>query len=207
MSEISLLLIFLPTSFFISITPGMCMTLAMSLGMTIGIRKTLFMMLGELLGVATVVVAAVLGVAALMLNYPTAFSVFKWLGGAYLCYIGCQMWLNKGKLALSEHSNTAPKVSRKFLFSQGYITAVANPKGWAFMMSLLPPFIDGTQALAPQLTGLTFIILLTEFTCMMLYASGGKTLKHLLGNSGNIKLVNRLSGSLMMIIGLWLALS
>ncbi len=182
------------------------MTLAMSLGMTIGIRKTLFMMFGEVLGVATVVIAAVFGVAALMLNYPTAFTVFKWLGGAYLFYIGVQMWLSKGKLSLSNDSNAPLEVSGKALFSQGYITAVANPKGWAFMMSLLPPFINSDLALAPQLTALTLIIMLTEFLCMMLYASGGKTLKHMLGNSGNIKLVNRVSGSLMMAIGLWLAL-
>lgn len=182
------------------------MTLAMSLGMTIGIRRTLFMMLGEVLGVATVVVAAVFGVAALMLNYPTAFTVFKWIGGCYLFYIGVQMWLSKGKLSLSNDNSAPQDISRKVLFSQGYITAVANPKGWAFMMSLLPPFINSDLALAPQLTVLTLIIVFTEFICMMLYASGGRTLKHMLGDSGNIKLVNRISGSLMMIIGMWLAL-
>ena len=94
MVDYSLLLLFLPTSFFISITPGMCMTLSMSLSMSIGLRRTMHMMWGELIGVGLVAVAAVLGVSAIMLNYPAAFTVFKWLGGAYLMFIGGQMWLS-----------------------------------------------------------------------------------------------------------------
>ncbi|MDP2559541.1 LysE family translocator [Psychrobium sp. 1_MG-2023] len=208
MLELSLILIFIPTSFFISITPGMCMTLAMSLGMSIGIRRTLYMMYGELLGVATVAIAAVLGVAAMMLNYPAVFSIFKWLGGAYLIYIGVQMCLSKGKLSLQPESETDVKAqaSNWTLFGQGYFTAVANPKGWAFMMSLLPPFINPDLALAPQLSVLIMVILFMEFSCMMLYATGGLTLKKVLSKNGCIQLVNRISGSLMVLIGCWLAL-
>lgn len=60
----ALLLAFVPTFFFVSITPGMCMTLALSLGMSIGYRRTLWMMFGELIGVAVVAMAAVLGMAS-----------------------------------------------------------------------------------------------------------------------------------------------
>ncbi|MGO2276613.1 LysE family translocator, partial [Pseudoalteromonas nigrifaciens] len=91
MIDITVLAVFIPTFFFVSITPGMCMTLAMTLGMSIGVRRTLWMMLGELLGVASVAVAAVLGVASIMLNYPEAFAILKWVGGAYLIYIGINM--------------------------------------------------------------------------------------------------------------------
>jgi len=71
----SVLTVFIPTFFFVSATPGMCMTLSMTLGMTIGVRRTFWMMWGELLGVGLVSLAAVAGVAALMLNYPAAFLV------------------------------------------------------------------------------------------------------------------------------------
>ena len=69
----ALLTMFIPTFFFVSITPGMCMTLALTLGMSIGYRRTLWMMAGELVGVALVSVSAVLGIAAIMLNYPWLF--------------------------------------------------------------------------------------------------------------------------------------
>jgi threonine/homoserine/homoserine lactone efflux protein len=207
MLEYSLLLLFLPTSFFISITPGLCMTLSMSLGMSIGLRRTLYMMLGELVGVGLVAVAAVLGVSAIMLNYPTAFSLFKWAGGAYLVFIGIQMWLSKGKLSLNLDNQQQESASNLALVTQGFVTAIANPKGWAFMMSLLPPFINSEQALAPQLTSLVIILLSVEFICLMLYASGGRVLKHLLASSGNVKMVNRVAGSLMFAVGIWLVAS
>src|SRR5690606_31898696 len=105
-----------------------------------------------------VAVAAVLGVAALMLNYPLLFEVFKYGGGAYLLYLGVQMWRAKGKLALKAGAGAAP-VSRMQLAMQGFVTAVANPKGWAFMVSLLPPFIDASRPLAGQLALLVGIIL------------------------------------------------
>ncbi|MGL5297122.1 MAG: LysE family translocator, partial [Plesiomonas sp.] len=79
-------MLFIPTFFFVSFTPGMCMTLAMTLGMSIGVRRTLPMMWGELIGVAVVAVSSVIGVASLMLNYPTLFQLLKYAGGAYLIY-------------------------------------------------------------------------------------------------------------------------
>ena len=185
----------------------MCMTLAMSLGMSIGVRKTLWMMYGELLGVTTVAIAAVLGVAALLATTPQLFIVLKALGAMYLTYIGINMWRSKGKLALNEQSNVDRTISRKSLFSQGYFTAIANPKGWAFMVALLPPFINKSYALPPQLAVLVVIIIISEFICMLLYATGGKTIGKLLTTKDNVKRLNKVSGSLMVLIALWLLVS
>ncbi|GAL29164.1 putative threonine efflux protein [Vibrio variabilis] len=77
------------------------MTLALTMGMSIGYKRTLWMMVGELLGVALVALAAILGIAAVMLKYPDIFFAFKAVGAAYLFYLGIQMWRSKGKLAIS----------------------------------------------------------------------------------------------------------
>ena len=204
MIDVAALAVFIPTFFFVSITPGMCMTLAMTLGMSIGVRRTLWMMIGELLGVASVAIAAVLGVASVMLNYPDAFAILKWVGGAYLIYIGINMWRAKGKMSVNTHSPS--DACRQSLFTQGFITAVANPKGWAFMISLLPPFINVDQAVAPQLFILLSVIMITEFVSMLAYATGGKSLRLFLARGDNIKWMNRIAGSLMMLVGVWLAL-
>ncbi|PKH56978.1 threonine transporter RhtB [Shewanella sp. Choline-02u-19] len=205
MPDIALLAVFLPTFFFVSITPGMCMTLAMTLGMSIGVRRTMWMMLGELVGVALVALAAVMGVASIMLHYPEMFAVLKWVGGLYLAYIGVNMWRSKGRMALVE-GQTAPSVGNIELMTQGFMTAIANPKGWAFMVSLLPPFISVEREVAPQLLALLSIIMLTEFTSMMAYATGGKSLRVFLSRGDNIKWMNRIAGSLMIAVGFWLAL-
>jgi len=164
----AILALFIPTFFFVSVTPGMCMTLAMTLGMSLGVRRTLHMMWGELIGVGLVSVLSVIGVAAVMLNYPALFAAFKYVGGAYLIWLGIQMW--------------------------------------QAMVSLLPPFINAAKPMAPQISALVALILVIEFSCLLLYASGGRTLRHFLAKSGNVTLMNRIAGSLMFGVGVWLAL-
>lgn len=202
--DISILLVFVPTFFFVSVTPGMCMTLAMSLGMSIGLKRTFYMMIGELLGVAIVAFSSVVGVAAIMINHPDIFTIFKYAGGLYLGYLGVQMWLSRGKMALSK-TECAVNISNTSLALQGFITAIANPKGWAFFIALLPPFINQTRPLIPQISVLLLIILSLEFICLVVYASGGSTLRRFLQKSDNVKLMNRIAGSLMLGVGVWLA--
>jgi len=182
------------------------MTLAMSLGITIGVRKTFWMMYGELLGVATVAIASVLGVATLMTQFPQLFQAFKILGALYLAYVGINMWRAKGKLATSS-SQDSQTIKKRSLFQQGFFTAIANPKGWAFMVSLLPPFISQTLPLAPQLSILVAVILMSEFICMTIYATGGKTIGKVLTKRNNVQLLNKISGSLMILVAIWLASS
>ncbi|MDE8603641.1 LysE family translocator [Marinomonas sp. RSW2] len=203
--NLALLSAFIPTFFFVSITPGMCMTLAMTLGMTIGVKRALWMMLGELVGVATVAILSAIGVAALLLNYPNVFIVLKYIGGAYLAFVGLQMWLSKGKMAIKADANDTKPASRIDLISQGFVTAIANPKGWAFFVALLPPFLDASQPLTSQLAVLITIILTLELTCLLIYAAGGRTLKSILMQSGNVRIMNRIAGSLMIGVGVWLA--
>lgn len=181
------------------------MTLSMTLGMTIGVKRSLHMMWGELLGVGLVAISAVIGVATIMLKYPSAFSALKYLGGSYLIYLGIQMWRSKGKLAISDRPSSESTMKPIQLASQGFVTAIANPKGWVFMISLLPPFINPTQALTPQLSVLVAIILITEFSCLLMYASGGQTLRLFLQKNNNLRLLNKIAGSLMVFVGFWLA--
>jgi threonine/homoserine/homoserine lactone efflux protein len=202
----SFLLLFIPTFFFVSITPGMCMTLALSMGMSIGLKKTFYMMWGELAGVALIATLCAVGVATLMLQYPTLFLVLKYGGGLYLIFLGVQMWLSRGKMSLK--SNPVDfSISKKALAIQGFVTAIANPKGWAFFIALLPPFLDDNLPLAPQLIVLISLILILEFLCLIIYASGGNMVRKFLCDDSNIKLLNKIAGSMMIGIGIWLALS
>ncbi|MFT7454515.1 MAG: homoserine/homoserine lactone efflux protein [Saprospiraceae bacterium] len=199
------LLALIPTFFFVSVTPGMCMTLALTLGMTVGIRRTMWMMLGELIGVGLVAISVVIGVAALIVQYPELFVVLKIAGGGYLLYLGIQLWRSKGKMAI-DLNGTPKNTGRLQLATQGFITAVANPKGWAFFIALLPPFIDPTRPMPSQMVVLLSVILTLEALSLMVYALGGKSLSKVLQKSGNVRLMNRIAGSLMMGVAAWLAL-
>jgi len=183
------------------------MTLSLTLGMSIGVRRTFWMMWGELVGVALVSVAAVAGVAAIMLNYPSVFNLLKYGGGGYLVYLGVRLLQSKGKMAIGPNIQSPKTIGRKELAVQGFVTAIANPKGWAFMISLLPPFIDQSYPIIPQISILLIVLLSIEFLCMVIYASGGKRLRTFLSKKGGTALLNRTAGVLMIGVGVWLAVS
>ncbi len=203
--DLTLLAAFSASFFLVALSPGLCMTLAMSLGISVGPRRATWMMLGELSGIALVGVCAVLGVAVMLLQAPAFFTVFKWLGAAYLFYMGWQTWC--AHPPAPEQQASAVHRSRSSLALQGFVTAVANPKAWVFFVALLPPFIDQSRPLAPQLLTLLALMLLIEFTCLQIYAHGGRALSEQLHRRGKARWLNRLAGSLMVGVGVWLALA
>ena len=201
--DLTRLIAFSASFFLVALSPGLCMTLAMSLGISIGVRRTLWMMAGELTGIGLVGAAAVLGVAALLLKAPTVFAVFKWIGAVYLLYMGWQTW--RAEPLLPEQLAGDTRRSRSSLIVQGFITAVANPKAWAFFVALLPPFVDQSRPVAPQLLTLLALMLVIEFTCLQIYAHGGRVLSEQLHRRGGARWLNRIAGSLMVAVGIWLA--
>ena len=202
--DLTRLLTFGASFFFVALSPGLCMTLAMSLGISIGVRRTLWMMAGELTGIALVGTSAVIGVAALLLKAPTAFAVFKWIGAAYLVYMGWQSWRSEPP-RLEQVAGDQRRTPASLIF-QGFITAVSNPKAWAFFVALLPPFVDRSRPLAPQLLALLALMLVIEFICLQIYAHGGRALSEQLHRRGKARWLNRIAGSLMAGVGIWLAL-
>ena len=75
------------------------------------------------------------------------------------------------------------------------------------MISLLPPFINQTLPLTPQLSILVIVILISEFICMTLYATGGKSIAKVLTKRNNVQLLNKISGSLLVLVAIWLVAS
>ncbi|EMW8522465.1 LysE family translocator [Vibrio parahaemolyticus] len=117
--------------------------------------------------------AACLGLSAIILSSAVAFTAVKWLGAAYLVYLGVQallsMWRGESKLVVNESLG-----SNKNVFAQGVIVSVLNPKVALFFLSFLSQFIDtSTDSASTQLLilGLLFSALATM--CNVLYASVG----------------------------------
>jgi homoserine/homoserine lactone efflux protein len=189
----------IPTFFAVSIMPGLCMTLAMTLGTKIGIRRTLWMMIGELTGVGLVATLSILGVAAVIVSSPFGYRIAKIAGAAYLIRVGIKLFMESGAAAATDDIAIATR-ARRSLLSQGFVAAVSNPKAWILYASLFPPFIDSSDATAPQIPAVLSVILAIEFACLLFYASCGQMLVVVLKRSDIIRLVNLASG--MIIIGL-----
>ena len=197
---LDLILLFIPTIAAVSLTPGLCMTLAFTLGLSICYRRTLWMMLGEMVGVATVFIATFWGLGWLLSRDPLYFKLFSLIGGAYLLYLSLILFRQPPeKLMTKQLGNT----SAASLTGLGFITAVSNPKGWAFLVALLPGFVVTESPLVPQFAMMLIIMLSTEFLSMTLYATGGQWLATRLSNDSGLLSVNRIAAGMLSLAAVW----
>ena len=195
-----LILLFIPTIASVSFTPGLCMTLAFTLGLSIGYRRTLWMMLGELSGVATVFTATFWSLGWLLSRDPIYFQIVSLFGGAYLLYLAYQLFRQTPEAIKARNlENTSPMA----LAILGYITAVSNPKGWAFLIALLPGFVASDGPLFPQFLIMMGIMLTTEFISMTVYATGGQWLASRLSDGSGVVYANRIAASMLTLAALW----
>ena len=192
-----LLWVFIPTIAAISLTPGMCMTLAFTLGLSQGYRRTLWMVGGELAGVATVVSTCVLLLAWIQSLSEMYFALLALVGGSYLLWIAYRLWTQPARFAGDENQ---PHLSASALLILGYVTAVMNPKGWGFMIALLPGFISMAYSTSEQLAAFLGVMLPSEFLSMTLYAAGGSGLGRFLTTERHLANLNKVAAGLMVLV-------
>ena len=195
-----LILLFIPTIASVSFTPGLCMTLAFTLGLSIGYKRALWMMLGELTGVATVFAATFWSLGWLLSRDPIYFQIISFLGGCYLLYLAYRLFSETPETI---EARDLKKTNSLALIILGYVTAVSNPKGWAFLVALLPGFVSNDQVLLPQFIIMLAIMLTTEFISMTVYATGGQWLASRLSNNSGMINANRVAASILIIAALW----
>ena len=194
-----LLWVFIPTIAAISLTPGMCMTLAFSLGLSQGYRQTLWMMWGELAGVATVVSTCVLLLAWIQSLSDVYFTLLALAGSSYLLWIAYRLWTLPGQFDRGEAQS---RLTSWALLTLGYVTAVVNPKGWGFMIALLPGFMSVDYSTPQQLAAFLGVMLPSEFLSMTLYATGGSGLRRFLTTDQHLANLNKLAAALMVLVAL-----
>lgn len=170
------LLLFIVACLTINMIPGPDVIYIVSNTMQGKIVKGFKAALGLGTGYVIHTLAACLGLSAIIASSAIAFAAVKWLGAAYLLYLGIQscrsMWRGESKIVISEQARSGGNV-----FLQGVIVSVLNPKVALFFLSFLPQFIDGTSASASfqlLVLGLLFSALAT--LCNLLYAFAGSWL-------------------------------
>lgn len=138
-------LIYLVAAVGLSLTPGPNSLLALTHGALHGHRRTLYTVAGGALGFVLVIALSMLGIGALLQASASALLVLKWVGGAYLVWLGIQLW-RAPPLQLQAVAG-APFARRSQLFRQGLFAAVSNPKALLFYGAFLPQFLDPARSL------------------------------------------------------------
>ena len=141
----SLWWVYLLASVGLSLTPGPNSLLVLAHGALHGRRRTLWTIAGGALGFALLIGLSMLGIGALLQASASALLVLKWVGGAYLVWLGVQLW--RAPPLQLKPSADAPFPRRSQLFRQGLFAAVSNPKALLFYGAFLPQFLDPARSL------------------------------------------------------------
>lgn len=184
------------------ILPGPTNTLIVANGMRHGTRAGMLNVAGTQLGVAIMILVAAIGLTSFIQVLGHWFEALKFLGAAYLAWIGFQMMRSSGRFAEMK----APVPPRAGFFMQGFLVAMSNPKQLLFFGALLPQFIDPSTNHVLQIAvyGATAIFIGTVSDgCYALAA--GRIARGL--TRRRARLVNRVGGGCLIGGGVLLALS
>lgn len=136
--------LFVLSGWLLNLTPGPDVLYIVSSALRSGVRAGIVAALGITAGCFVHIVAAGLGVSALMATSAMAFSVLKWVGAAYLLYVGVRLLLSKAQDAIKIGAVSADSVTAgglKSLFFRGFWTNALNPKVALFFLAFVPQFI------------------------------------------------------------------
>ena len=183
----------------LSLTPGPNGLLALTHGALFGTKKTVATILGGITGFFLVIAMSMFGIGALLAASASLLTVLKWVGGAYLVFLGIQVWRSPA-LALTRN-----KVSGSSgLYRAGLFSALSNPKGILFFVAFLPQFIEPERSLFAQFVIMAATFLIIEFFYELTVAALADRITPWLARVG--KNFNRTFGAVFMAIGVLLPL-
>jgi homoserine/homoserine lactone efflux protein len=186
----------------LSLTPGPNGLLALTHGALHGTKKTLATIAGGSLGFGLIIGLSMFGIGALLATWAGLLVVMKWLGGAYLVWLGIQL-IRSEPIDISRSKNVGSGRFRT-LFRQGFISAVSNPKGILFFVAFLPQFVNPRESLFTQFLLMAITFMVIEFVYEFTVASLADRIKPLLVRAG--KNFNRVFGGVFIAIGVLLPL-
>jgi threonine/homoserine/homoserine lactone efflux protein len=159
-------------------TPGPDVILAMSNGSRFGVRRAIPGLLAVLCSDVLMIIAVAGGLGATLLASVFWFSVLKYVGAAYLLYLGLKMILTAGTLSKAmEATSLEQSVGAGAIAWRSFVVAMTNPKAYLFFAALLPQFIDPSNGLWSQYLLLTATLIAVEFAIMLAYVLAGKRLR------------------------------
>ncbi|MBX8687620.1 homoserine/homoserine lactone efflux protein [Mycobacterium sp. 20091114027_K0903767] len=161
-------LAFLGASIAISLSPGAGAIQSMATGLTHGVRRGSWSVLGLQIGLLAQLVLVAVGLGAVVAQSMLAFHIVKWIGVAYLIYLAVQQWRSASQ-DLRARMGGAGERGRLSLVARGFLVNTTNPKGLVFLVAVLPQFVVPTAPLLPQYLAIGATMVVVDVVVMSLY--------------------------------------
>jgi len=204
--SLSTYLLFLPACFAINMAFGPNNLLSVTNGARHGVSPAVIAASGRLLAFALMIAVAGLGMGAVLVASELAFDVVKYIGAAYLVWIGIRLLRAPAPEADVPSRATAAPPSLRALARQEFTVAAGNPKAILVFTAFFPQFVvPGAYASSYVLLGVTFLVF--ELVAIALYALLGARMRRLANGSRAMRWFNKVSGSMMVGFGFLLALT
>ncbi|PSC02721.1 lysine transporter LysE [Alsobacter soli] len=192
-------LAFVAASAVLLVIPGPTILLVVSYALGQGWRTALPMAVGVALGDFTAMTLSMLGLGALLAASATVFTVLKWIGAAYLVYLGVKLWRAGAGLDVTARTDAAP-VWR--MLAHAWLVTALNPKSLTFFVAFLPQFLDRNADFLHQMIVFEATFLTLAFANAFGYALVASRARAVVRNARAVKVVNRIGGSLLIGAGL-----
>lgn len=179
------------------IIPGPTMILVVSEAISHGKKSVIPLVSGVFLGGFVAMSLSLLGLGAILATSASLFVALKWLGAAYLVYLGIKTW-QKGAIDFSQIKQDAP---RKKMFGSAFLVTVLNPKDIIFFVAFLPQFVNPSAELLPQFLLLMATFLILDMLNIILYTVFARTMRTKINSPKTQKVVNRIGGSALICAG------
>jgi homoserine/homoserine lactone efflux protein len=196
-------LAFFVASWLISLSPGAGAISCMTAGLRYGYRRGLWNILGLQLGIVFIMAVVAAGLGAVIAASATAFTVVKWLGAAYLVWLGLQQW-RAPDVPLDVGAAPVGGTPRALVL-RGFLVNATNPKGLLFMLAVLPQFIDPARPQLPQYAVCAATIVFTDLVVMSGYTGLAARALRVLRAPHHLRAMNRAFGGLFVAAGAFLA--
>jgi len=203
--ELSTWLAFFAASWAISISPGAGAIAAMSAGLNHGFRRGYFTSFGLVLGIWTQVIVVGVGLGALVAASSSAFLVVKWLGVAYLLWLGVAQWRAPATPMVAS-AEVGVLVTRRSMILRAWMINAVNPKGTVFLLAVVPQFMSLSQPLLPQYLVIAATLAFTDLVVMAGYTLLASRVLGALKSPAHIRALNRTFGGLFVLAGSLLAM-
>lgn len=176
------------------IIPGPTVLLVVSYALGQGWRTALPMAVGVALGDFTAMTLSMLGLGALLATSATLFTVLKWVGAAYLVYLGIKLWRAGGTLDAAPRTDA---VSAAKMLGHAWLVTALNPKSITFFVAFLPAFLDPTGDFLTQMVVFETTFLVLAFANAFGYALVASRARRFASNPRAIGVVNKVGGGLL----------
>jgi len=180
------------------VIPGPTVLLVVSYALGQGWRTALPMAIGVALGDFTAMTLSMLGLGALLATSATLFTILKWVGAAYLVYLGIKLWRAGGTLDAAPRTDA---VSAAKMLGHAWLVTALNPKSITFFVAFLPAFLDPKADFLTQMLVFETTFLVLAFANAFGYALVASRARRLASNPRAIGVVNKVGGGLLISAG------